>query len=230
MKMCEDGRGDACAGRRAVGTAAGPRRALLLWCCLAWPATVGADPPRSPGQPARFFGLEARGRRLVYVCDRSASMGEPDGRPLAAAKRELVRSLDELGDSQQFGIVFYNERTRVFSPHGAAVRPVFAADESRRQARAFIEDVTAAGGTRHAEAITTALRIGADVVFVLTDADAEHDLTEGELRSLARAAGGTRIMVVQFGDGAARRSPRLAELAAGTGGVYAVVDPNEEPR
>lgn len=204
-----------------------PSRALLLGWCVAWVAPVWADPPRSPGQSARFFGLEARGRRVVYVCDRSASMGEPDGQPLAAAKRELVRSLDELVDSQQFGIVFYNERTRVFAPNGGVVRPVFAAAESRRQAQAFIADVPAAGGTRHAEAIATALRIGADVVFVLTDADAEHDLTAGELRSLSRAAGGTRIMVVQFGDGATGRSPRLAELAAETGGTYAVVDPDK---
>ncbi|GDX95224.1 hypothetical protein LBMAG47_08880 [Planctomycetia bacterium] len=214
-----------------------PSRALLLGWCVAWiapawvaPAWVApawADPPRSPGQSARFFGLEARGRRVVYVCDRSASMGEPDGQPLAAAKRELVRSLDELVDSQQFGIVFYNERTRVFAPNGGVVRPVFAAAESRRQAQAFIADVPAAGGTRHAEAIATALRIGADVVFVLTDGDAEHDLTAGELRSLSRAAGGTRIMVVQFGDGATGRSPRLAELAAETGGTYAVVDPDK---
>ena len=163
---------------------------------------------------------------VLVVLDRSASMGEPDGQPLAAAKRELVRSLDELVDSQQFGIVFYNERTRVFAPNGGVVRPVFAAAESRRQAQAFIADVPAAGGTRHAEAIATALRIGADVVFVLTDGDAEHDLTAGELRSLSRAAGGTRIMVVQFGDGATGRSPRLAELAAETGGTYAVVDPD----
>lgn len=161
------------------------RRAVVLTLCLACVAEARAEPPRSPGVATRFFGLEARGKRVVYVCDRSASMGEPDGRPLAAAKAELIRSLDGLGDSQQFGIVFYNERQRVFSPTGATVRPMFASDESRRQARAFIEEVPAVGGTRHAEAIASALRIGADVVFVLTDADAEHDLSEGELRSLA---------------------------------------------
>ena len=195
----------------------------LVWVAPAWVAPAWADPPRSPGQSARFFGLEARGKRIVYVCDRSASMGEPAGRPLANAKAELLRSLDDLGDSQQFGLIFYNERPLVFSPTGGTVRPVFASDESRRQARAFVEDVQATGGTRHAEAIGAALRIGADVVFVLTDADADHDLVEGELRSLARVAGGTRIMVVQFGAAGERRSPRLAELAEGTGGSYAVI-------
>lgn len=191
---------------------------------------LAAAPPRSPGAPATFFGLEARGSRIVYVCDRSASMGESDGRPLAAAKAELLRSLDELGGNQQFGLIFYNERPRVFAPTGAAVRPVFAAEESRRQARAFIEAAQPAGGTRHAEAIGSALKMGADVVFVLTDADADHDLTDGELRSLARAAGGARVMVVQFGAAADRRSPRLAELAEGTGGTYTVIDPSAQER
>ena len=186
---------------------------------------TSAAPPRSPGAPVTFFGLESRGSRIVYVCDRSASMGEPDGRPLAAAKAELIRSLYGLGASQQFGLLFYNERPRVFAAGGGAVRPVFAAEESRQQARAFIEAVQPAGGTRHAEAIAAALKMGADAVFVLTDADADHDLTGAELRSLSRAAAGTRIMVVQFGDAADRRSPRLAELAEGTGGTYAVVEP-----
>lgn len=198
-------------------------RACLLAWCVVMAAPLPAAPPRSPGSPARFFGLEARGKRIVYVCDRSASMGEPAGRPLAAAKEELLRSLDELGASQQFGLIFYNERPRVFSPTGGVVRPVFASDESRRQARAFLEEVQAVGGTEHAAAIRAALKIGADVIFVLTDADADHDLTEEDLRSLARAAAGTRIMVVQFGAAADRRSPRLADLAEGTGGSYTVV-------
>jgi len=198
---------------------------LLLVGCCGGTGAARAAPPRSPGAPARFFGLEARGRRIIYVCDRSASMGDPDGQPLTAAKEELLRSLAELGDSQQFGLIFYNERLRVFAPTAGPVRPVFAADESRRQARAFIDDVQPAGRTRHAEAIAAALRIGADVIFVLTDADADHDLSEGELRSLSRAAAGTRVMVVQFGAAENRRSPRLAELAEGTGGAYAVVDP-----
>jgi len=43
--------------------------------------------PLSPGQSrAGVFGLEAPGQKFVYVFDHSASMGEPSGRPLAAAE------------------------------------------------------------------------------------------------------------------------------------------------
>lgn len=198
---------------------------------VAWLGAVGlvaglagafAAPPRSPGAPTGIFGLEARGNRFVYVFDRSASMGEPAGRPLAAAKAELLASLEDLGDGQQFHIVFYNERPAVFAPAASRGRPIFASDENRAEARRFVEGITAAGGTRHYEAIAAALKLAPDVVFVLTDGTEEDDLAADELGWLTRAAGATRIMVVQFG-AAGGRSPRLARLAEATGGGSKVV-------
>src|SRR5262245_57564813 len=41
----------------------------------------------------KLFGLEAHGTKFVYVFDRSASMGEPGGKPLREAKDELLASL-----------------------------------------------------------------------------------------------------------------------------------------
>lgn len=191
------------------------------------PATAqppGTSPPvKSPGGVRTgIFGLEAKGQRFVYVFDRSASMGAPDGRPLAAAKRELLRSIDELGDVQQFYVIFYNDRLHVFSPAGQRGRLVFATDENRRAARRFVDSVRADGGTRHAEALAAAFRLAPDVVFLLTDADAKDDLTAEELERLARLGGGSRCMVVQFGD-ESRRSPRLADLAGRCGGRYRIV-------
>ena len=43
-----------------------------------------------------IFGAEGTGNKLVYVFDRSASTDGYQGRPLAAAKRELIASLDDL--------------------------------------------------------------------------------------------------------------------------------------
>lgn len=181
---------------------------------------------KSPGGVRTgIFGLEARGNRFVYVFDRSASMGEPAGLPLAAAKRELLRSLDQLGDVQQFYVIFYNDRLQVFSPPGARGRLVFATDENRRAAGRFVESVRASGGTRHEEPLAAAFRLDPDVVFLLTDADAKDDLTPAGLERLARLGGGSRCMVIQFGDEAAR-SPRLAELASRCGGRYLTVSPS----
>ena len=207
--------------------------AAATWGMASWmPASGQAPKPppvKSPGGiRTGIFGLEAKGNRFVYVFDRSASMAEPAGRPLAAAKQELIRSIDELGDVQQFYGIFYNDRLHVFSPAGSRGRLVFATEENRRAARRFVEGVRADGGTRHAEALAAAFRLAPDVVFLLTDADAKDDLTDAELERLSRLGSGSRCMVVQFGD-ESRRSPRLAELAARCGGAYRILNLDDDP-
>lgn len=202
---------------------------VVLAAVLAGSVTFGARiaiaRQPSPGDTrAGIFGLEAPGSRFVYVFDRSASMGEPDGRPLAEAKRELLASIDALGDSRQFHVIFYNERLTVFAPSGQRGRPVFADDDTKRAVGRFVESVGADGGTRHAEAIAAALKLAPDAIFLLTDADEQDDLTEDELRRLSRSLGRARCMIVQFGAAENRRSPRLARLAAESGGEYKVVD------
>lgn len=205
-------------------------RAAVVGIVLAALSTggVAADPEARPPSPGEgrvgIFGLEADGDRFVYVFDRSASMGEPAGRPLAEAKRELLASIESLGDSRQFHVIFYNERPLVFAPAGERGRPVFADEEHVRQVRRFVDSIAADGGTRHHEAIAAAIRLAPDAIFVLTDADDRDDLTEDELRRLSRSLGRSRCMVVQFGGGEGRRSPRLARLATESGGTYKVVD------
>ena len=197
------------------------------------PGTPPAAPPGalsiSPGQVATgIFGLEARGNRFVYVFDRSASMAEPDGRPLARAKEELLRSIEQLGDVQQFYVIFYNDRMSLFTATAARGRLVFATAENKRAARRFVDAVRADGGTRHAEPLLAALRLAPDAIFMLTDGAEDDDLTEDELRRIRAAAGRTRCMIVQFGGDGIERSPRLARLAAESGGRYEVVDATAE--
>ena len=195
--------------------------ATLAIAALA-PLARGQIVARTPVETG-IFGLAARGHRFVYVFDRSASMAEPAGVPLARAKNELLRSLDQLGDVQQFYVIFYNERMHMFAP-GAAGRLVFATADNRRAARRFVESVRAAGGTRHAEPLAAALRLAPDVIFMLTDGDGPDDLTEQEYARLAESLGRTRCLVVQFGGDGGVRSPRLARLAMQSGGEYKVVE------
>lgn len=202
-------------------------RALVLAAAVVLASTPAAA-ETSPGEPPRFFGLEAEGERIVYVCDRSASMSEPDGVPFAAAKRELLASIEALGAGRQFHLIFYNDRQSMFEPQGGRGRPMFADERTLREVRRFVEGTSAAGGTRHAEAILTALRLAPDVVFLLTDADAAHDLAADELERVVQRLGKTRVMAVQFGGGAGHRSPRLARLAELSGGEYLVVEPTAE--
>lgn len=175
----------------------------------------------SPGEVRTgLFGLEAAGSRFVYLIDRSASMAASEGGPLAAAKRELIRSLDDLGRVQQFQIIAYNQRLSHFRPSGGRRGLAFGDDSNRRRAVRFIESIRGDGATRHAPAIEAALAVGPDTVFLLTDADAQDDLDQEEFERLAGRLGGTRILVVQFGPPGGVRSPRLAALAERSGGRY----------
>jgi|GEM_PF-503927 len=198
---------------------------LASWAALSTLAGVATAEPLSPGGVRTgIFGLEASGNKFVYVFDRSASMAEPEGRPLAAAKRELLRSLDELGEVQQFYLIFYNQTLQVFNPSGTRGRLIFGTEKNRQSARRFVEAVRADGATIHADAIAAALRLAPDAIFLLTDADAGDDLSEAELERLTRSLGSTKCMVVQFGGENQEQSPRLALLAKNSGGRYRVLD------
>src|SRR5207302_4579733 len=53
-----------------------------------------------------FFGVPVQARSIVFVIDRSISMGLSGG--LEAAKRELLASLEGLPAATRFQLVFYN--------------------------------------------------------------------------------------------------------------------------
>jgi hypothetical protein len=195
-----------------------------MLCCAS--ATALAADPVSPGERPRFFDFEVKGRRVAFVCDRSGSMSDPDGTPMAAAKAGLLASLEALGESQQFHLFFYSDRVTVYTPPGGPGRPMFADDETLRSVHRFVDGITASGGTRHADALAAALAVAPDEIFLLTDGDARDDLEPRDVERLSARLGRTRLFVVQFnvGDGSTQ-SPRLAKLAATSGGGYQVIDP-----
>ena len=100
------------------------RRWMALFAALAltasWfgPKTQAAEPKNgpadgktglaSPGDRARvsLFGVKAEGAKFVYVLDRS---GSTEGKLLAAAKAEILASIENIDEVHQFQIVVYNE-------------------------------------------------------------------------------------------------------------------------
>jgi LmbE family N-acetylglucosaminyl deacetylase len=201
---------------------------VAVWAFVLWCGTILATAAErsSPGEPATFFEFEVKGRRVAFVCDRSGSMAEPDGKPLAAAKAGLMASLEALGASQQFHLFFYSDRVTVYTPPGGPGRPMFADDDTLRGVRRFVGGMAASGGTRHAEALAAALAVAPDEIFFLSDGEARDDLEPHEFERLTAQLGRTRLYLVQFsgGDGATP-SPRLAKLAATSGGGSRVIDP-----
>ncbi len=168
------------------------------------------------------FGIRAEGNKFVYVFDRSASMSLHNGAPLAAAKAQLLGSLRDLQRTNQFQIIFYNDRISLFDGTG---RLVFGTDDQRLLADRYVRSISADGATRHEEALTAALRMGPDVIFFLTDAD-HPQLSEAQLARLERLNSGVaQIHTIEFGFGPSY-GPRnfLQKLAELNRGEYVYVD------
>jgi len=198
--------------------------------------TQGARPSggRISGDQARtsVFGAEGIGNKFVYVFDRSASTDGYQGRPLAAAKAQLLASLEDLEGIHQFQIIFYNERPLIFNPaHPQPPRMLFGDAQTKRLAKNFVRAIVAAGGTKHVEALELALGMRPDVVFFLTDAG-DPPLSSSQLADIRRqnARVGATIHAIEFGVGPFQGSVNfLVLLAEQNGGQHVYVDVTRLP-
>jgi hypothetical protein len=168
------------------------------------------------------FGVQGKGSKFIYVFDRSASM---EGRPLAAAKNQLLQSLQSLETVHQFHIIFFNTKTQSFDISGGGHRIAFASDRNKKLAANFVGGITADGGTDRMNALREALNFAPDVIFFLTDAD--DAMSPSEMAEIARANRKVQasICVIEFGKKPAPMPNNfLARLAHDNGGQYGYVD------
>ena len=200
------------------------------WCLLAARAVEPQAQPfggkplsGSPGEKAQvsLFGVKAEGSKFVYVLDRS---GSTEGKVLAAAKAEILASIEKIDDVHQFQVVIYNERPKVFNPAGPSGRLAFGTDANRAEVKKFLAALEAEGGTDHMAALSLAIRLRPDVIFLLTDGDKPLPSAR-DLARLDRLGPGIVIHTIQFGEGP-RAGPRgwMAKLAQQSGGEHRYVD------
>lgn len=122
--------------------------------------TVGSGPG------PEFFGLggNARGaRHIVYVVDRSGSMIDT----FDLVRVELKRSVSALRRSQKFHVVFFAKNAMENPPK----RLVSAIKEQKEQLFEFVDQVVPQGGTDPTAAMNIAFRVGADLIYFLTDGE-----------------------------------------------------------
>lgn len=168
--------------------------------------------------PSTSFGEAPRGaRRIVFVLDRSGSMG---GQPITQAKRACEACLAALSAEDEFGLVVFDNAVEVFSE-----RLVKADAEARQAAREFLAGVDARGGTElaaGAERGAAMLRSGGGGdLFLITDGQVFG--TE-DILGRVRAAG---VRVHCLGIGSASQDRFLALLARQTGGASRFLTPSE---
>ena len=167
----------------------------------------------------QFLGIRDKGTRFVYVLDRSGSMDQEHA--LEVAKAELVTSLQHLDETQQFQVIFYNVQHRLLTLGGRDTLHR-ATDINKTLARQQIARVTPDGGTFHYPALAKALSFEPEVIYFLTDADANSAIHPGDMERLARRnRGRTRIHTIKFGLGAELTTNHyVKKLALQNGGRY----------
>ena len=188
---------------------------------------TGDGSPRRGGEnegtSTKVFGITGVGTDFVYVFDRSGSMASFGGRPLLAAKTELLRSLDDLDSVHQFQIIFYNKKPKIFTLEGRQ-ELIWGETENKLRARSFVNRIKADGGTEHMAALKKAIDMRPDVIFFLTDAD-QPRLTFGELQRIRNWNRGSTIHAIEFGAGPPMAADNfLKKLARQNGGQHAYVD------
>ncbi len=170
----------------------------------------------------RVFGVEGVGNKFVYLFDRSVSM---DGPLLAAAKEQLIASLESLESVHQFQIVFFNYEVQLWDITRGQNRIAFATDRNKQLARQYVRGITAMGGTLRREALRRAIAMRSDAIFFLTDTDTP--MAAGDVASAIRRArrNSTAIHTIEFGFNASQSKENfLTQLAQATGGQYDYVD------
>jgi len=177
----------------------------------------------SPGEKAQvsLFGVNAEGGKFVYVLDRS---GSTEGKVLNAAKAEILASIAKIDDVHQFQLVVYNERPKAFNPAGPHGQLAFGTDANRTEVKRFLGSIEADGGTDHVAALTMAIRMRPDAIFLLTDGDKPY-VTTKELARIDRIGPGIAIHAIQFGEGPQTGGRGwMGKLAQQSGGEFRYVD------
>jgi len=179
----------------------------------------------SPPKAAVFFGVSVTGRRIVYVIDRSLSMGLNG--TFNRAREEVTDSLRSLPLDALFQVVPYNrhaEPLRVNSSTDLLIAEPANVSEVKRR----IDDMRAEGGTDHLRALKEAIHLKPDAIFVVTDADG---LTQEAVDAATRInVGKAAIHCIELANGSDDGgSPAFRRLAQANGGTYRLVDLNHKP-
>ena len=160
-------------------------------------------------------------REMVFVLDTSGSM---DGEPIAASKLFMKHALNHLHPNDTFRIIRFSNNAEEFTAAPVAVTP-----ENIQQGLAYVESLTADGGTEIPPAIEQAfakpaLKDSLRLVVFLTDG---YIGNESEvLTQIAEKIGKARIYALGLGTSVNRFL--LEEMAVKGRGFARFIDPTEK--
>lgn len=183
----------------------------------------GGDPDGEEG--AEFFGVQASGRKFVFVCDCSRSMA---GLKWLELNRELSRCLGELGPSKSFYVVFFDgEMHPMFEPFNREPALLEATAENIDKACFWIANVALGANTSPCESVKFAAGLESDAIYLLTDGEFS-DYTAPYLRDFNKkrvTQGKRKVAVHTIGLLSQKHQRVLERIAKDSGGTYKFVGP-----
>lgn len=181
---------------------------------------LGGVPPESN---ARVH--EQQKREVIMVIDRSGSMR---GEKIEQARNAAIQVIDGLAEGEAFNIIDYSSTVEKFSK-----QPVIKDARTTADAKKYVRDLQADGGTNLHDALMEALRAETTanmlpMVLFLTDGLPTVGVTtEGQIRTNAAQANIHKRRIFTFGVGMDLNAPLLDHLAEANRGASINVLPKE---
>jgi hypothetical protein len=181
-----------------------------------------------PGQPGGAGPMQTECRlpktgtpaaRIVYVLDRSVSMGLCEA--LEVARRELSLAMEQLPASANVQVLVYNRRVRPLLVAANGLHSVNP--DTIARLRYALSEVTAEGSTDHLAALRAALALRPEMLVWLTDAD---DVKLAEVDGITKLnEGKVSVHVVEFRHRSTTQETPLQRLANTNSGTYRRISP-----
>jgi outer membrane protein assembly factor BamD (BamD/ComL family) len=119
------------------------------------------------GPSGSFFGINAYGHEFVYVLDMSGSMR---GRRYQRATAELIRSVDELSDDQNFYVLLFDDKAvQMFGRKSVFPSAIPATNDNKEKLAHWLGEAFNGGGTDPRDALRVALKMKPSAIFILSD-------------------------------------------------------------
>jgi hypothetical protein len=197
-----------CTLRRAVAAASLAALTLLVGCMQPTPAPDNTV-PLAAGE-VKFFGTSCRATRVAFLVEWSGSMCDS----VVQVKTELKRSIQALGPSQEFQVIFYAAYRTVAMADGKSLR---ATEANKRAACEFMDRTELAGvGADPSRALETAFAAHADAIMLLTDGTFDEKIVP----LIDRLNVGRKVAIHTFCVLYTEGEPLLQEIAIKSGGQY----------
>jgi len=173
----------------------------------------------APGTPGTtFFNVATSARKIVYVIDRSGSMGRHGA--WTCACQELLASLRRLPADVRFQIIVYNHTPRLLLGHGSdwlTSKPSRVRETEIALARLAVE-----GATDHGRALRAALVLRPEAIFFLTDGDDLAPELVRHICQLNRASSAIHAIELTTARSIPAGTP-LQMLARSNAGIYQAI-------